>query len=269
MARMEDLHARAFTLAERERENTESLLSVLRRIEMDRLYLERGVETLHSYCTSILKYSEGAATRRVNASRLLGDLPACVSSFRDGSLNLSHLSLAQAFIRSEETRTGMRMTAVSKMDVLNRIEGKTQKESRRTLQKLFPEAPVGREASFVVGDDTEIRFLADDEFMSELDQVRAKNAHCPEFASIVGTFKALMRRELTRSHNAGVVSAAKTRIVFKRAGYRCQHEEGGVRCVRRHHLQVDHIVPRSQGGSDDLENLQALCRAHNLKKSGS
>ncbi|MGI9446309.1 MAG: HNH endonuclease [Pirellulales bacterium] len=31
-------------------------------------------------------------------------------------------------------------------------------------------------------------------------------------------------------------------------------------------LHVDHITPRSKGGSNDLDNLQALCRACHLGK---
>lgn len=31
-------------------------------------------------------------------------------------------------------------------------------------------------------------------------------------------------------------------------------------------LEVDHIVPRSQGGSNDLSNLQALCSLCNVQK---
>jgi hypothetical protein len=32
-------------------------------------------------------------------------------------------------------------------------------------------------------------------------------------------------------------------------------------------LQVDHIISRKNGGTHDLDNLQVLCRACNLRKS--
>ena len=57
------------------------------------------------------------------------------------------------------------------------------------------------------------------------------------------------------------------RQLYQRAGSRCEHvDENGVRCSRRFHLQKDHIIPWALGGSDDLENLQLLCRPHNLRK---
>lgn len=50
------------------------------------------------------------------------------------------------------------------------------------------------------------------------------------------------------------------RDVFERDAYRCRH------CATWVDLTIDHIIPRSRGGTDDETNLQTLCRSCNSKK---
>lgn len=38
------------------------------------------------------------------------------------------------------------------------------------------------------------------------------------------------------------------------------------KCLSLENLEIDHIIPKSMGGSDSLENLQILCRSCNRKK---
>jgi hypothetical protein len=59
-----------------------------------------------------------------------------------------------------------------------------------------------------------------------------------------------------RKSSAGYVSGTLRYEVLKRARFRC--ELCGVPADVRA-LEVDHIVPRSRGGTDDPDNLQALC----------
>ncbi len=48
--------------------------------------------------------------------------------------------------------------------------------------------------------------------------------------------------------------------ILRRDRYRCQY------CGSREKLTVDHVVPRSRGGSDAWKNLVAACTACNNKK---
>jgi ATP adenylyltransferase len=66
-----------------------------------------------------------------------------------------------------------------------------------------------------------------------------------------------------RKKSSGYISGTTRYEVLKRAKSRCElcgismHEKA---------LEVDHIVPRSKGGVDDLTNLQALCYSCNAMK---
>src|SRR5271166_4464914 len=66
-----------------------------------------------------------------------------------------------------------------------------------------------------------------------------------------------------RRKSAGYVSGTLRYEVLKRAAFRC------VLCgasAEDRALEVDHIVPRNAGGSDDLSNFQALCYSCNAMK---
>ena len=52
--------------------------------------------------------------------------------------------------------------------------------------------------------------------------------------------------------------------VAAKANYKCRYCGQSARVVKTH---VDHIVPISKGGSDDIDNLCLACEACNLKKS--
>ena len=66
-----------------------------------------------------------------------------------------------------------------------------------------------------------------------------------------------------RKKSSGYISGTKRYEVFKRAHFRC--ELCGVSADKKA-LEVDHIVPRNKGGSDDPSNLQALCYSCNATK---
>ena len=66
-----------------------------------------------------------------------------------------------------------------------------------------------------------------------------------------------------RRKSTGYISGTLKYEVLKRARFRC--ELCGVSADVMA-LEVDHIIPRNKGGSDDISNLQALCYSCNAMK---
>lgn len=66
-----------------------------------------------------------------------------------------------------------------------------------------------------------------------------------------------------RKKSAGYISGTLKYEVLKRAQFHC--ELCGISADKKA-LEVDHIVPRNKGGSDDPSNLQALCYSCNAMK---
>ena len=73
---------------------------------------------------------------------------------------------------------------------------------------------------------------------------------------------AMGRRTAPLPHNW----AQLRRLVLNRDGQRCTWTTNGERCTERA-TDVDHIIPASQGGTDELDNLRALCRWHHERKT--
>jgi hypothetical protein len=59
----------------------------------------------------------------------------------------------------------------------------------------------------------------------------------------------------------GGVSDVVRKAIFERDGYKCKA------CGSEDDLSLDHIIPRSKGGSHDESNLQTLCRRCNSSKN--
>ncbi len=66
-----------------------------------------------------------------------------------------------------------------------------------------------------------------------------------------------------RRKSSGYISGSIKYEVLKRAKFHC--ELCGISAEEKA-LEVDHIIPRSKGGSDDISNFQALCYSCNAMK---
>jgi hypothetical protein len=72
---------------------------------------------------------------------------------------------------------------------------------------------------------------------------------------------------------ARAISGKVRRRIYERNGYTCHvcgaesGEESGCEPGKKCRLQIDHIIPISQGGTDEDHNLRAVCVYYNKDKA--
>jgi hypothetical protein len=281
------------SLAQKERALTLEVLSHLREIERRSLYAEIGYSSLFEYAVKELKYSEGAAQRRISSMRLIRDLPEVESKIESGKLSLSSLSQAQVFFRQEK------IEAEAKLEILTSLEGKSTRDVEKELvsrssepAKLIPE-----KLRAVSETHTELRLLLDDALLKDLEELKCLLATRLATSNMKETLAYAVRRTLKElrpkepkalketkepkalkepqnlsSGSPPPAPAVKKsryvprdiqRHVWKRDGAQCTYWHNGKRCGSRYGLEMDHIKPFSRGGTSSLENLRLRCRAHN------
>lgn len=69
-----------------------------------------------------------------------------------------------------------------------------------------------------------------------------------------------VKKYLGRAKHLGVLRNEDIKALFKKYGYRC------ALCYCQENLTIDHIIPLTKGGTNDIPNLQILCLDCNLRK---
>jgi 5-methylcytosine-specific restriction endonuclease McrA len=163
----------------REREVTSQVLWHLREIEARRLFAELGFGSLFDYVVKELGYSASSAMRRIQAMRLLKELPEFEEQLKSGTLNLSHLSSVQSFLQNERKHEGKTYSKEEKVDLLKSLQGTSQRETDKALVSLSPESAHRKHEKIRPLSETqaEFRTVISAELLQKLERVRELAAH--------------------------------------------------------------------------------------------
>ena len=123
-------------LVKEEREILSQILHHLREIERRRLYSKLGFGSLFDYTTKELGYSEDQAYRRIQAMRLLKELPEIERKINQGVLNLSHLGMAQSLFRREEKSGKKIYSKEEKLEILEKLENTSKRDAEKITVSL-------------------------------------------------------------------------------------------------------------------------------------
>lgn len=251
----QSLHSHLIQLAQKERELLAQILWHLREVDRRKLYCDYKCGSLYEYCLRVLKYSEGQASRRVNASRLLKEVPEIIEKIEAGTLNLTQINQVNQFFNDEEIQG-----PVKKKKIIELIEGKTTRESEKILwERKEKKAP--RKVQVKLNEETVIK----------IKEVQALRAH--KYKDLDSVLME-MSREVMNLWNPIVVSRKINKSnedsrylpvrvkssVWERDKGKCQN------CGSTYALELDHIKPFASGGKTNIENLRLLCRNCNQRQ---
>lgn len=269
------------SLVNSEREITSQILKYLSEIDARKLYLERGYSSLFAFCTKELGYEESQAQRRINACRLLTEIPLIESKIESGELSLTALSQAQRFFRAEG-KNQRSIDLPAKIEILKSLENKSTRECERELIKLSPHAMPAMEVRERQISEThvELKVVLERSTVEKLKKLKDLFSHdeSMDMAKLIDKMAdhllakkdpSLEKRRSQKGPAAPIVTryipAFLRREVWKRDQSRCQFKDPLTNrvCLSKYRLQIEHIRPFAMGGENTLSNLELLCSEHN------
>ncbi len=146
-------------------------------VQRRRLFASVGVNSLFAYCIKVLRNSEPEASRKVNAARLLDELPFLEEKIHSGELALSTVSQAQTFFK-QEAKSNNAYTTEQKKDLLVSLESQSTRKAVKILISKSSNPARSKEKVRPVADElTEIKLLADSELIEDLERLQEIWSH--------------------------------------------------------------------------------------------
>ncbi len=119
-------------LTKSERKITHLILWHILEVEGRKLFLQAGYDSVYKYLTRHLGYSEGAAYDRMQAARLLRQVPTVATKIESGTINLTQMVKVQQSLHHEK-KVGNTVTKEEARELIEKVESKTTFETEKIL----------------------------------------------------------------------------------------------------------------------------------------
>ena len=283
----ENLIANLKLLKSREDSVLLEVLEHVLEIEKRQLFLSLGFPSLYAYMTQELGYSDGEAYRRIESARLMGGLPEIKEEIAAGRLNVTNMSEVRSAIKAKQKIFGKTVSKHERRELVSAVLGCSKKEAQKNLAEKIPELSQGfEERQRIHGDGSlELTLLLLPDQRRRLERARDLLAHKGPLSKNSDTIDRLSefylkKKDLThrplpseealrhKESFGAKIPIELRRQIFRRDHGRCQFKNPqGKICGASYQIEIDHILPISRGGTNAIENLRCLCRAHNQWKA--
>jgi len=261
-----DLLTKASFLVKIERKSHILLLEHLQEVQRRRLYADLGYSSMFKYLTKELKYSEGAAVRRINTLRLSNKVPEVKKLIQTGELSLEVASKAQNF--------SQKLSPTVTKQIVQKIKLKSNDEAKRILIDITQ----GDTAAMPLRDikkpisisKTRVHLTLDNYTLKLLEKSKAiKKLNSDEallfllnlgFENIDSNIQMTKKSKGTQGRS---IPSKVRKEVLKRSNFVCEFKG----CDEIKNLEFEHIIPFAKGGLHTIENIKLYCRTHNQRSA--
>ncbi len=278
-----DLNEKVKNLVAQERRLTKIILEHIAEVDQRKLFLSMAYPSLFEYLTKEIGYSAGAAQRRIDAARLLQRVPEVSNQIDNGRINLAQISKLQKACRIVKKESGTTVSADLQKNILIKLENKGSEQTDIILAKEFNIEIKTEEKKHTQRDESvRIEFTFSKEEMELLKKAQELLSH-KTGGNLKNTVlemaqKTVISSELKKSKVGSHAAAGSTATVAAKSvtpklkreilnrDQVCQYKnkETGKICGSKHFLEIDHIQPKFAQGNNEVKNLRALCKNHNI-----
>lgn len=159
--------------ANQERTLLTQVLYHLKELDSRKLYSSLGYKSLYEYACIELKYSADQAYRRIQAMKLLKEIPEISKKIDSGALSLSNISQAQRLFNEAKSYNSS-FNQRKKIEVLKSLENQSVRQAQIKILELSPSKPLPPETKKqVTPTQVQVNFLMSEELERKLEDVRS------------------------------------------------------------------------------------------------
>jgi hypothetical protein len=282
-----------------ERASTLKIIKLFQEIYDRKIYLERGYSSFYDMATKQFGYCNGSAMRRIQAMKLVREIPQFEDKLESGELSLSVAADVQSFLQ-QEAKSERPYSINAKIELVQTCLGKSRREAEEEFARRNPEREKRESIHAISHDRLRVNLTISKDLNDKINRLKdllshvdpamttetllerltelgldkhdpqrsaaraqarkARAAHSPAKAKDATTQIARTAPAEVR-HTRYVPAQEKHAVAYDGNG--CAFEANGRRCGSTKFRQLDHVKPYSEGGPNTAANLRWMCASHN------
>ena len=159
-----------------ERCSTLKIIKLFQEIQSRKLFLEYGFSSFYEMVTKQFGYCAGSAMRRINAMKLVREMPQFEQKIATGELSLSVASDVQTFLY-QEAKIERPYSLTAKIELVESCVGKSRREVEEEFVRRNPEREKRESVHGISHDRLRVSFSISKELNDKLNQLKDLLSH--------------------------------------------------------------------------------------------